>query len=230
MNDKIKMTCGGTFNWYDQWVVIDIDLIEAYVEQCEISNSLAINEFERYKKQEIEEHEHGAKIFTHFRLIDGATFNAKDIMYIEFPKLNRHSTLVLIMSMFEKILKKLCEGINDLFELNKSFKKIPKESLLSSIKTYLSEVAGLQFTHELNEQWSDLMCLQSIRNSITHNFGRFERGTNSVIDFITKNKNISLAENREIYFNHKFLKDLIPDFRAFCIGLQQSIRDKNNIT
>ncbi|SDH10047.1 hypothetical protein [Winogradskyella thalassocola] len=226
MSEEREFIVGGTYNWYDQNVAAGIDLIEAFIEQCEISNSFAITEYHKYKQVEIEEYEHGASISTHFRLIDGDTFNAEDIMINVFPNMNRHSTLVLIMSMFEKILKNLCDRVNTLFELNKPFKKV-KPSLLLSIKYYLTNEANLESNEILEKQWSDLMCLQSIRNNITHNFGYLEEGNKYVTRYIDNNKNLSLAEDNEFLLNHEFLKDLIPNFRSFCLELQQAIRDKS---
>lgn len=227
MSDERIFIVGGTDNWYDQYVLASIDLIEAYIEQCEISNSFAITEYHRYKREEIEEWEHGASISTHFRLIDGTTFSANDIITNVFPNMNRHSTLVLIMSMFEKILKNLCDRVNIFFNLNKPFTK-GKGSLLSNINTYLKTTAKLQFSECLDSQWSDLLVLQSIRNNITHNFGYFVDDNKYVSQYIEGNKNISLAEDNEILLYHEFLKDLIPNFRIFCKDLQEAIRNRVN--
>ncbi|RIA09375.1 hypothetical protein OE09_1207 [Flavobacteriaceae bacterium MAR_2010_72] len=227
MGNDFKFNIGGVTNWYDRFVAADIELISAYIEQCEISNTIAIQEYHKLKTIETEEVEGYIPTFKiSFRDIDGSLFNPQDIYENVFPMLNRHSTLVIVMSMFEERLKQLCDWTDSHFAIRVSFKK--KGSLIFNIKTYLMETIKLEFSDELKEGWNELIVLQSIRNNIVHNFGKYETKNHYIDAFINSNKNIAINESNEFVFNHEFLKDLVPNFNRLCIGLQNAIRNKSS--
>ncbi len=224
MSKEVKLNLGGVTNWYDHFVASDIELISAYIEQCEISNGAAIKDYHNLKTVDIEViDDFQANITTSFRAVDGGLFNAQDIYENYFPMLNRHSTLVIVMSMFEKRLTQLCDWANTHYQLNKPFKRYNR-SLLQSIKTYLVETVGLKFNESLNNNWDLLLALQSIRNNIIHNFGTYKSNNKYIDSYINLNKNLGLNDDNEFIFNHEFLKDLVPSFNELCRELQESIR------
>lgn len=226
MTNEYAFIPGSPYNWYIGYMQASIALMSAYIEQCEISNSLAITEFHKHKEVEVQIHnESSYQEFVHFREVDGSTFDAQDIYTNYFPNMNRHSTLVMVTSMFEKNLNQLCNSLNRFFELNQPFQK-GKGSLLLQIKDYFHNVVMLSTNDELEKYWSDLMCLQAIRNNIVHNFGKLESNNSYLDTYIEENKNIWLEGHNDICLNHEFLKDLIPTFRKFCKGIQTAIRDK----
>ncbi|MBC3847724.1 hypothetical protein H8K90_15105 [Winogradskyella echinorum] len=227
MENKFAFTVGGPDNWYDQYIQAGIELISAYIEHSEIYNSLAITDYHKYKETEIVEHEYGANIMIHFRSIDGGTFDAEDTITNHFPNLNRRATLVMVTSMFEKELKQLCDSLNSLLDINKPFKK-EKGSLLANIKDYLCNVAKIKMNTSLEHNWSDLMCLQSLRNNIVHNFGKLAVSNTHLENYIRANKNIWIDKSRDICLNHEFLKDLVPSFIILCKELQEAIRERAN--
>ncbi|WP_157823387.1 hypothetical protein [Olleya sp. 1-3] len=141
--------------------------------------------------------------------------------------LNRHSLLVTVMSMFELRFIKLCDWINTHFNLNPSLKR-DKGSLLKQIRTYLINKAGLKFNTKKEEAWNELLALQSIRNNIIHNYGKYESKNVFIDKYIGSNKNISINVSNEFIFNHEFLKDLVPNFKTLCKELQEAMRDKSN--
>lgn len=226
MEKAFKFNIGGLTNWYDHYIAGDIELIAAYIKQCEISNNYAVSEYYKDYEVEIEENENGHNNRTiHFRGIDGYTFNAENIYVNVFPNMNRHTTLVMVMSMFEKRLKQLCDWVYTHFSLNKPF-KMDNRSLLKNVKIYLLNTAKIKFSKKLEERWGELMVLQSIRNNITHNYGEYQYRNNYISEYIENNKNICISKENEFIFTQEFLKDLVPNFNELCKELQIAIREK----
>src|SRR5690606_3609058 len=132
---------GGLTYWYDRYMAQQIDLIAAYIEEGEIAISEAQLALKKYEQIEVENPDEPYYIIhTYFRELDGDTFNLQDIYREYFPMLSRHSTLVMVMSMFEKKLFDLCEWVQNEFNLTQTFMLFQRKhkSKLLAIKIYLS--------------------------------------------------------------------------------------------
>lgn len=223
---------GGINNWYDYYMAQEIELIAAYIEEGEIAISDAQISLEKYRTIEVDNPDtHYPIIRSYFREVDGDTFNLDEIYGEYFPMLTRHSTLVMVMSMFEKKLFGLCISVQNEFDIPQPFEKFQArhKGKLRAMKLYLSEEANLSFSPTLVEHWSDLMSLHSIRNNIVHNFGTYQV-TNEYIDkFIEDNNYIHISPSNEFIFTNTFLSALIPFFNSFCKELQVSIRHQISI-
>src|SRR5690606_2286642 len=108
----------------------------------------------------------------------------------------------------------------------KSFQKKHKGKLLA-MKLYLSNEAQLSFGQTLEEYWSQLTVLNSIRNNIVHNFGKYENPNEYVDKFIERNSSIYVSMHNEFMFSNIFLSDLTLLFNDFCREIQISLRTRN---
>lgn len=233
MNKKKSsgFTVGGIENFYDQNVQQGLELFSAYIEQCEISSNVAIDDFYKYKSSDVfdSESEH-PYLKTSFRDIDGHTFDPEYIYRDVFPQMVRHSILLMLMSFIENELLILCKKLarNKLTNTNFSRRNYPKtKSLLTHIKCYLVEEAHFSFDDELNIVWNDVFALQAIRNNIIHNSGKYKRSKQPVDAFIDNNPHISI-ENQEIIIDSIFLGEVISLFKDLFMNLQANIRTQKN--
>lgn len=221
---------GGIANWYDHYMSQEIELIMAYIEEGEMAISDAQLSLKKYITTEVDDPDtHFYNVRTFFRDVDGDTFNLDDIYGEYFPMLTRHSTLVMVMSMFEKRLFGLCFSVQDEFNIVQSIERFQSKhkGKLRAMKLYLSEEANLSFSSTLETHWSDLMSLHSIRNNIVHNFGTYHVRKENVDKFIEKNDNIHISPANEFILENTFLSDLKPFFNSFCREIQASIRERN---
>lgn len=127
--------------------------------------------------------------------------------------------------MFERNLYDLCGELKKELELEQSFFKIRGKSKIESIKIYFHKQAEIPQSDVMEEKWSTLLSLNSIRNNIVHNYGKYEEQNSWVDKFLKRNEDIIISEDyKEFMMNRKFLIELIPFFISFCHELQAALK------
>ncbi|QAA80875.1 hypothetical protein EI546_03635 [Aequorivita sp. H23M31] len=114
--------------WYDREVSLDIELMAEYIENNEINNQNALDSYYKYKEVDaIHNGEYDVQFIETFRNLDNLALHSIEEIYKDFyPQLNRHSTLVIIMGMFEKRFTSLCAFAQRQYKIKTDLKEIRK--------------------------------------------------------------------------------------------------------
>ncbi|WP_162430940.1 hypothetical protein [Christiangramia aestuarii] len=221
---------GGLNNWFDHYRKQEIELMQAYTEECEIAIINAYRELNLYRVEHIEPiDDFHAHIWTSFRNLESTTFDLDEVYTSIFPALNRRSTFVTVFSMLEKNLYELCKWLYSEFQADKVdiYLKGPGSKLVR-MKNYIHDEVQIPLNENLAANWSKLRTLNLLRNEIVHNFGRMENCDNKYLKkLIHEDPEISISKDyNEVEFGNQFFIRLIGFFEQFYSQLQDAIRIK----
>ena len=228
-------------NW-NRYMQTEINYIESYInfsEKAQQSHSASqCNSTRHNKLNKLDDNSYYAII-----QIIGEDPSNSTMKYREIYNklLLRQSTFILSISLFESKLEELCDKINSEYlnlhdgetESFEDYKKRFNGGILDCLKSFLEEIAKIEFDITLRKQWSTFKTLYNIRNEIVHNFGGFKTFSNAsesikkisetksgnkelnkllkylkyIINFIDYHKTIELKNNPGFEENTLFLKD-----------------------
>lgn len=120
----------------------------------------------------------------------------------------RYSSCLLIYSVFEGLLKEICEEIEKSNNFNVKIKDLKKSDDLTLYKNYLTKIYRISFD-KLNPSFTNIKHQKTTRNKIAHKNGIAENGEIQIVNGL-KLLNNQITITSKIYF--EYLIDLMNDF------------------
>ncbi len=180
-------------------------------------------ELERYKKSLSDNDD---DTYNHQR-------NLQHNLETEFPQYHWKATILVVFSIFEDNLNRLCLIFEDDGKLKLRLKDISDKGI-NGAKVYLSKVVDIDFPSGGN--WQQIKRVKAVRNILAHTSGYVDRKNkshNEVYRIAESDKNLRIAKyshfkngRDEIFLKPDYILDFITTLESFYGELELAIKTK----
>lgn len=213
-------------NWHDTLMQFHIELLTTFVKDSEEQIKNSVRKF----KEGRESQENEYSVVDYYMDIDNLTYNLDEIFENYFPNLKRQSLFLMICSLMEHELTKLCDIIYNKEDVNFSLNDLThsnKGSKLKKIHLYLRKTLRIENNKNFGELWQKLEKNQSLRNQIVHNFGTIKHVYEKTNRYIAEENLLCIEQNsNDIILLKGFLELTLENNRKLCIEIQNIIRKR----
>lgn len=193
------------FDYQDKFLSVEIDKLNQELD-------------EKIKNKDYEEQVYWMDLYNEFYL---------NFLSGTFPDIQNKTSLVILFSVFESTLKKLCKSIGSELNTPLEYSELAGDDL-AKCKKFLIKLCGINKETFESDCWRKIDCVRKIRNSLVHNdsdISSILEKNKYLIDDFKKCDGFNVIDGHLVLTKNEFLKQFIVIIVAFYSELETQLKN-----